>query len=335
MTNKISADEISTWLTKLEFESVPQGTAGFVEFNVTLRPEGVPEALIEYDGGQEELKIVNVNSANMEIVSECLRQADMLPMGMQLHTGMLKPRSQKHFDVDILGQWLTEIMNAWLTDRVYLVPDTNFLVRRYGSNHVLTLTNKFKDFSLCIPRLAILEIESLATRKGRDRQLEKRRAFLALAEVIRLRENGAELLPRQIDPVVMETFSKIAGEGYADAWIRREVHDFVEQLPGGKPLEHRPKVFFLTSDLLNAFAAVAEGIDTIYFWETDSTNEGYRANARQVGRFAVAMSVFFEKILMQTKSKKSPESYELVGLWSGKTIEDWKNDLVQISKKGS
>jgi predicted PilT family ATPase len=246
---------------------------------------------------------------------------------------MLKTRSEKHFNVETLGHWLTEIMNAWLAERVCLIPDTNVLVRRYGSNLVLALIRRFKDFHLYIPRLAILEIESLAARKGRDQKLEKRRAFSAFAELIRLRENGAELLPQQIDPRVMQSFSKIAGEGYADAWIRREVHDFIEKLPRDKPLEHKAKAFFLTSDLLNAFAAIAEGIDTIYFWETNDKNQNYQANYQQLGKFIVAMSVFFERISMQIRSKKTTESYELTGVWSGKTIEDWKNDLVEMSKK--
>jgi predicted PilT family ATPase len=256
---------------------------------------------------------------------------------MQLHTAMLEPRSEKYFDVDTLGKWLSDISTAWLASRAYLIPDTNVLIRRYGSNLVVELTRKFNDLRLYIPRLAILEIESLPRqekKKGsQNEKWAKRRAFSAFAELIRLRENGAELLPQQIDPRVMQSFSEIAGSGYTDAWIRREVHDFLEKLTSEEKLEHKAKVFFLTSDLLNAFAAIAEGIDTLYLWEPSDKDRSYEANYKKLGKFIVAMSVFFDRISMQIQSKGNTESYELTGVWSGKTIEDWKKDLVEMSKK--
>ena len=148
-----------------------------------------------------------------------------------------------------------------------------------------------------------------------------------------MRENGAELLPQQIEPRVMQSFSEIAGSGYTDAWIRREIHDFLEKLTSKNTQEHKVKAFFLTSDLLNAFAAIAEGIDTIYLWESSDKDESYEANYEKLGKFIVAMSVFFEHVSMQIQSNKTTESYELTGVWSGKTIEDWKEDIVEMSKK--
>ncbi len=334
MPTRISADEISQRLSKIESESLPQGTPAYVELKITLSSEGVS---LEYDAGKEELRIVNADPAQEEILRECLRQANVLPVGMQLHTAMLKPWSEKYFNVETLGKWLLDVANAWLASSAYLIPDTNFLIRRYGSNLVVELTRRFKDFHLYIPRLAILEIESLPRqekKKGsQNEKWAKRRAFSAFAELIRLRETGAELLPQQIEPRVMQSFSEIAGSGYTDAWIRREVHDFLEKLTNEKTQEHKAKAFFLTSDLLNAFAAIAEGIDTLYLWESSDKDGSYEANYEKLGKFIVAMSVFFERVSMQIQSSKTTESYELTGVWSGKTIEDWKKDLVEMSKK--
>lgn len=331
MPRTISADEISQWLGKVQRESLPQGTPALVELKITLSSEG---ASLEYIAEQEELRIVNVAPAKQDALSECLRQAGVVLVGMQLHTSKLKPQSEKHFKVETLAKWLSVIMSSEFVDSAYLILDTNFLIRRYGSNLVVDLTKKFRQFHLCIPRLVILEIERRATKKrgSENEKLAKRKSFSAFAELIRLRENGAELLP-QIDPRVMQSFSEIAGSGYADAWIRREIHDFGERFTGKLPLERTAKDFFLTSDLLNALAAIAEGIDTVYLWESSDREGSYEANYEKLGKFIVAMSVLFERTSMQIQSRKINESYEFTGVWSGKTINDWKEDLVEMSKK--
>ncbi len=76
-----------------------------------------------------------------------------------------------------------------------------------------------------------------------------------LATIRSLQQEGATLLP-ELDLTLLEIFSRIAGEKFVDAWIRREVSNFIgNEITGksgvtiiGSP-NVKQGVIFLTCDL--------------------------------------------------------------------------------------
>lgn len=237
--------------------------------------------------------------------------------GSQL--GMLMPRNR---DLMTLARHL-EVEG---TGRVYLVHDTNFLYRRYGSLVFSHLSQTYDRFEIRTPRLAVLEIEASAHRHMKQENRWKRRAALAaFGELLRLQEQGAQLLP-DIPSDLLRPFSDIAGKGWADAWIRREIHDFTKNIQTMIP-QH---VVFVTSDLANALAAKVEGIWTLYL-ATTADQDGFMAlDSAAFARLVVALSVYLERVSFKIESPAKKETYEIRGDWPGKTTLHWKDFAVMI-----
>jgi hypothetical protein len=127
----------------------------------------------------------------------------------------------------------------------------------------------------------------------------------------------------------MVDFSDIAGRGFADMGLRRELHNAWAGDVGG--------IIFLTCDLMNSMSAEAEGINSCYFsklsHETETYYIGYN-NARQFFEFLLANAVIFGKIEVELLSRDQllEDSYCLEGIWEGKTTSQWYSDSIKCSE---
>jgi hypothetical protein len=78
----------------------------------------------------------------------------------------------------------------------------------------------------------------------------------------------------------------LAGQGFADAWIRREISYNMGSLQWQHVVRRdeieRSNVIFVTCDLMNALAANAENLNTFYFYrlEEDKVNLGFGAYSK-------------------------------------------------------
>ena len=212
--------------------------------------------------------------------------------------------------------------------KIYLVHDTNFLYRRYGSLVFSHLAQTYDRFEIRTPRLAVLEIEASAYRNTKQENRWKRRAALAaFGELLRLQDQGAQLVPDIPSEQLLRSFSDIAGKGWADAWIRREIHDFTKKIQGATSPQH---VVFVTSDLANALAAKAEGIWTLYMTTTADQDASITLDSAAFARLIVALSVYFERVSLKIESLGKKETHEIRGDWPGKTTLHWKDSAVLI-----
>jgi hypothetical protein len=195
-------------------------------------------------------------------------------------TVSLKNRTDESFQ-----NWLKSVCSS-LASNLYLIPDTNFLMRQYYSNYIKHYMDRDSTF-LRIPRLAIIEVENIYNRKKPDNSPKenlnpndkqkflknenekakaRRRAFQAMSEILSIKHNGGDIL-QNLDISLLQSFAPHAGEGFADAWIRREIsnnHDL--RRPKFVSKDHTEATFseiFLTCDLMGALAAVADNINTL------------------------------------------------------------------------
>lgn len=94
-----------------------------------------------------------------------------------------------------------------------------------------------------------------------------------------MKNDGAQLL-HNLDLSLIQSFTPLAGQGYADLWIRKEIHESLHEYDDMiKGQVKRSRIVFLTCDLMNALSAVAENLNTFYFFrlEENSINLGVAA----------------------------------------------------------
>ena len=288
---------------------------------------------ISADGNKPDWGAINacLDFAGIRAVTAQRYFADTVPQENELGNTRMPMK-------DVIAN-LGKIMTISNADLINLIPDTNFLERRYGSNFFVKLLNSKEKpkFLFKIPRLAILELEALCNRDKNKAQLswKSRQAYTAFAEVLRLRNAGAELLP-QIDPSVLHSFSDIAGKGFSDGWIRREVQTFREKHSSRlqtvtSRLQAVEEAIFLTSDLVNSLASMAEGIPTIYLGTSAELSENYGCSHENFAGFLVALATFSGEIAMELRYSNETKKLCVAGWWSGKTIRELEMDIVSVT----
>lgn len=175
---------------------------------------------------------------------------------------------RKRTDDDYFANWFCKLCST-LANTVYLIPDTNFC-RCYYSNFVKNTLSVDRTQKLRIPRLGIIEVENIFNRnkpknskadEQKIRAKERRIAFHTMCEILSMDNDGGELLSN-VDPDLLQSFTSIAGKGTAYTWIRKEIAGNLPNLRFagniGKDQLERASELFLTCDLMNAMAAVAE-----------------------------------------------------------------------------
>lgn len=267
---------------------------------------------------------------------KALRMAGLVNFQIAFNAGdkSKKPISEyrRAFDGSIFNEWFRNITK----DRA-LVPDTNILMNRSLSMIARKIGNNlFQSRSVWIPRLCIFELERKAqTDECKDERAKEkqRQAMYGLAELNILKNERVHIFPEE-ESDLLEKFSRSQGAYMADAWIRKEIKsartELFDKADGNYPDPKKQKLpIFLTSDLVNALAAISEGMDTLYLSYLDNNDNS------QVGRTDIAgitaLVVICSVLLENIKLKSGSKSYEMAGFWSGKTPFDWTEDRVQMS----
>lgn len=212
-----------------------------------------------------------------------------------------------------------------LTEKRILILDTNSIINRSMSSLKFSFLKPI-SISIRIPRFVLLEIERAAN-KAKSSGKRVRRNFIvsSVAELDYLRKNGAIYLP-ELNNKKFEAFSRIAKDQKSDSWIRREIHEEIRSQNVLSP--EKRIVTLMTSDLINAIAANAEGIDTIFLSLIDYDIRSTRAsNIEQVALFTFMNAILFTKIKLKFNDN---DRFVIQGNWQGKTSLHWRSDSVRL-----
>ena len=231
---------------------------------------------------------------------------------------------------------------------IQLVPDTNFIIRKYVSGLLRRLGEpNFSKLRFSVPSLVILEIEAfynrakknyeklndhISSRKVKPDEERKRiealfdinEALIATKELMFLREKSPSFLESNVEGII-DHFSKNSSIGSADMSIRRQIRDASNK--------GNFNTRFLTCDLMNALSAVAEGLPTFYFSRIPSKthyfSEKYDTCMEQVTDLILDTTVMFGEVTFTACSaSKLVDCKTLKGKWVEWTIEDLLNDRV-------
>jgi rRNA-processing protein FCF1 len=239
---------------------------------------------------------------------------------------------------------------------IQLAPDTNFIKRRYASGLLRRLGKScFSTLQFNIPNLVILEIEALYNRnkktvenldkkisESNDRKategkrkdeygsarfkasIEMRESLIATKELLFIRDRGALILQSDIERI-RESFSENAGKGFTDMYIRKEKRDAITS--------SNLNIRFLTCDLMNALAAVSEGLSTFYFARLKSEkyylSEEHDACLEQLADLIIDTTTTFGEITLYASPSSGKEDSKLLKWnWVDWTIEDLLNDRI-------
>jgi len=211
----------------------------------------------------------------------------------------------------------------------YLIVDTNILIRRYITGYFLRSFGRefFEQVKIMIPRLALLELEHIYN-TSKEQSVKRRISIRAMVETTILTEMGASFLP-ELRLEMLKSFTSVAGSKITDAWIRREIRNFISnQRKQGSNL-----VFFLTSDFVNALCATLEGMATMLFTPIRG-RELSITSLSDLCKLVINTSEVFGhiKIEFYSSRKDSPIKEILIdGIWEGKSILEWKDLYVLVN----
>jgi hypothetical protein len=249
--------------------------------------------------------------------------------------------------------WFKNVFSCF-SGNIVLIPDTNFLLYCYYSNYLKNIIQQNKDrrISFCLSRLTLLEIErqindlseKIKSKEKKDQKKEnqkderekqyiehkrqKRLKFQAIGEISEMMRDGANIIPTyNVD--LLTSFSKAAGNSFADSWIRMEIYDYIKSM-----YDSYTDIIFLTGDLLNGLMSVAENINTIYIYNRNNISFH---NRNIIYNLLYTISNSFEKIdliikIAASNASSIEEQYQLNGIWEGKTVEEWSNKKIKYSK---
>jgi rRNA-processing protein FCF1 len=308
-------------LHSLYWESIPKGI-GFPRFKLDFFCGS--ENMFDFSGSTSKVNIKTSKELERKDVMDCLARCGAISVEGTIMTNDTAAPSE-------IGPKYFPRLDWWrdLQSFNYIIVDTNMLLRHYCSNVLLRLLKEtnFIKLHFRIPRLSILEIERQANEKKKSKT--KRLALFAMTEIMFLKANKAELLP-QLDVSLLTSFLEKAGSHMIDAWIRREVHDFASR-------EGYPQCLFMTRDLANGLAAWAEGLNSCYLSEREQDElfvETSPEDTEQLAELILNAAVTFETIRMDiyTDGVTRDTSYQIEGIWSGKTPYHWRDDCVRVEK---
>jgi hypothetical protein len=214
-----------------------------------------------------------------------------------------------------------------ISSNIIFVPDTNTLLNRSFSGLGFILGEGYlRNLSVQIPRLTVLEMERIGNQEGHNEQ--KRKVMAAAAEVLYLKQNGGTFMP-ELNDQILQTFSHLSGERFTDTWIRREIHQQINRITYGSNPQETKRVTLLTSDLINAITATAEGINVLYLTRDESELILPRSHKiDQISQFIIMCSILFEELTVKISGKE----FTIQGIWQGKTPSEWIMDSIKITQ---
>ena len=273
-----------------------------------------------------------------------------------------KSTSDKDFE-----EWFVKCCSL-LNESVLVVPDTNFLRRKYHTNYFHSVLKAHKEIQFVLSRLSIIEVENkyntntktmkslkkIQSPKPEQQQAlaraatERRIAFHTMNEIIRMKRAGIGML-MPLDNGKIKGFTDASGEDLADPWIRTELLEFIangddEGYRVGASLATGDKMvprtcIFITADKMNALASTADNLDTFYISRDDDVREVSMTSERgtpHILNFATlvvntALHFGESEIHLVSKDGKS-NTVKIFGDWGGKSANDWQNENVRASK---
>ena len=215
------------------------------------------------------------------------------------------------------NQWIAEQLDPdkllndilQLNYAFYLIPDTNFILDYAYSNYLDNVNLNLSHIS--IPRTAIWEIENLANNVPKDKLHEKRKFFLGLSEIAKIRKNGGYLNQYMDNLAQMYSNSTIR-----DALIRLEILN----TQGGNLFNF----IFLSSDVVSSFSANAEGLNTIIFHY--GKYNSHLSDLEKICNLLYHSSLKYQQVAVEINGK----SYNITGWWSGKSMNDYLTNQLLI-----
>ena len=164
----------------------------------------------------------------------------------------------------------------------------------------------------------------------RERAKERRIAFQTMSEILSIKQDGGDIL-RHFDISLLQSFNSGAGKDpfNADVWIRKEISDNLDNLRKhsyvGKDTIESTAEIFLTCDLMNALGAVAENINTLYFYRIE---HDLKIDYESLGLLIVNTAVQLDecKCTFNIPGKSITTNY--CASWPGKSGLDWQNNFV-------
>jgi hypothetical protein len=285
---------------------------------------------------------ISILAENQELRQKVVDSLDRIGASEITITNMLTREHRKTNQADWKDWFIggaTLGFKSVTVDAIHLVPDTNFVRRRYASGLLRRLGKEaFKELQFSIPNLVILEIEASHNRakskaeKPKCEEIEKQKALteireslIATKELMFLLEIGARMLPSNLDNSFLDAFSTIAGKGVTDLFIRKEIRDCTN-------LNKR----FLTCDLMNSLAAMVEGLGSFYFSRDE--NEFTLSAEREVCMEQLSelvidtVTLFGEANLTISSAAEAERTFKLSGKWRDWTPVDLlKDTIIEVS----
>jgi hypothetical protein len=151
-----------------------------------------------------------------------------------------------------------------------------------------------------------------------------------MSEILSIKHGGGDIL-ENVDLSLLQSFAPNAGTGFADAWIRREIlsnHGLnTEQGQSGTTSSK----IFLTCDHIGAMAAVAENINTLYFYRIEDDDKKPKPIGNQLGLLIVNTAIQLNKCSCVLSSQQKSIAKDYCGMWPGKSAFEWENNFVRDS----
>jgi len=311
----------------------PRGKASLkVEVNKENAPLWEFKCKSRHAAGQ-----ISVLPQNDELRKSVIRSLDRIGATELSITNIWDKKTRKTNQDNWEDWFLSNFVSPNLSKPIYLVPDTNFIMRRYASGLLRRMgEEKFKLLRFEIPNFVILEIEAKYNRekkksenkkcKSDERQaalMKKGETLIATKELLFLIDKGAQNLSSDMDEKIFSQFAKTAGRGFADSFIRNEIR--TSFLTGTH--------VFLTCDLMNALAATAEGISTLYFSRSDSEigrlSSEHDMCMEQLSELIVDTAfVFGEITLAESLSSGKQKIMKFGGSWDSWGLPDLFDDKI-------
>jgi len=134
---------------------------------------------------------------------------------------------------------------------------------------------------------------------------------------------------------LIRSFPSEAGKGNADALIRREVSsskpDLIKMQVRSDKIEISSNIVFLTCDLMNSLAAVAEDLNTIYFYRLDNSVPASRTIGHdKFSGIIFNTAIHFGECDVTIRWKEKERRLKCKGTWLGKSAYEWQYDFIEV-----
>ena len=235
--------------------------------------------------------------------------------------------------------WFSKLFRCFNNKQIYLIPDSNVIIRKYYSNYLKDIINNNSNVSFVLSDLVKKEIEAKSNRSkekisklkkeleedsntqkklGYEIEIKKLRLSSDMfAETSKIKDDGAII--NNADSSLIDSFSNASPDD-KDYWIRKEVKEYIQK-------KRNSIIIFLTCDYANAASSETDNINTIYFHRHQVDHE--IKSFEKIPLLIYNTIVSFGKCDMKIYTCDNyVKEYKLFGEWNGKSFDDWKNNRI-------